>query len=56
MTPLGHDQIPRYCPAVQREADVEGRGWELKQGDRLVGILVFEAQDMFWSDCRSLCA
>jgi hypothetical protein len=31
---------------------VTGRSWELKQGDRLVGILVFEAQDMFWSDCR----
>ena len=29
-----------------------GQSWELKKGDRLVGILVFEGQDMFWSDCR----
>lgn len=29
-----------------------GQSWELKQGHRLVGILVFEGQDMFWSDCR----
>jgi hypothetical protein len=28
------------------------RSWELKQGDSLVGTLVFESQDMFWSDCR----
>jgi hypothetical protein len=37
---------------VQGEADVTGQSWELKQGDRLVGTLVFEAQEMFWSDCR----
>ncbi|WP_211588997.1 hypothetical protein [Allorhizocola rhizosphaerae] len=28
------------------------QSWELKQGDRVIGVLTFESQDMFWSDCR----
>ncbi|NMO49930.1 hypothetical protein HH310_01795 [Actinoplanes sp. TBRC 11911] len=32
--------------------DATEKGWELKQGDRLIGTLIFEGQDMFWSDCR----
>ncbi|WP_250002101.1 hypothetical protein [Actinoplanes sp. M2I2] len=34
--------------------DATLKSWELKQGDRLIGTLVFESQDMFWSDCRFL--
>ncbi|WP_327072171.1 hypothetical protein OG196_00645 [Kitasatospora purpeofusca] len=26
--------------------------WQLKQGDRLVGTLILEEIDMFWSGCR----
>ncbi|WP_231500226.1 hypothetical protein [Saccharothrix sp. NRRL B-16314] len=26
--------------------------WALELADRPVGTLIFEAQDMFWSDCR----
>ncbi|WP_329788687.1 hypothetical protein V1227_29860 [Lentzea sp. DG1S-22] len=32
--------------------DSQVESWELKLEDRLVGTLIFEAQDMFWSDCR----
>ncbi|GAA2267219.1 hypothetical protein GCM10010430_60510 [Kitasatospora cystarginea] len=26
--------------------------WQLKHGDGLIGTLVLEAVDMFWTDCR----
>ncbi len=32
--------------------DVAQQSWELKQGDRLIGTLSFESQNMFWSECQ----
>ncbi|MFF4595276.1 hypothetical protein [Amycolatopsis sp. NPDC001319] len=28
------------------------QSWQLRQGNRLIGTLFFEEQDMFWSECR----
>jgi hypothetical protein len=44
----------RWSAILSGVGDTTQKSWALEQGDRLIGTLIFEGQDMFWSDCRFL--